>query len=216
MIRLVCIFAAAVLLIVGGGGARVPAADLGGLEFPDPEKPAEKSKPEKQKPAKPRPHNEQTQQSGGHQKKHTKIIGTYGDWKAYSFTENGSIVCYASAQPRQRQPESLQRGDVYLLVTHRPSGNSFDVISITNGYTFLSGSAVQAIFSQSSYSLFVNDDTAWAKASSTDSQISASLRRGGSLIVIGTSAHRTNTTDTYSLNGASFALDAIDKACGRT
>ncbi len=51
MIRLVCICAtAALLVIVAGGAGRVSAAEIGGLEFPDPEQPVEKVRPQKPKP----------------------------------------------------------------------------------------------------------------------------------------------------------------------
>jgi hypothetical protein len=41
------------------------------------------------------------------------------------------------------------------------------------------------------------------------------MRAGSTMVVKGTSARGTRTTDTYSLKGVSAALDAIDKACPR-
>ncbi|MGZ8996253.1 MAG: invasion associated locus B family protein [Rhodospirillales bacterium] len=42
------------------------------------------------------------------------------------------------------------------------------------------------------------------------------MRAGRQMVVKGTSTRGTLTTDTYSLNGFSTALQSIDKACGRT
>ncbi|MFO1120388.1 MAG: invasion associated locus B family protein [Rhodospirillales bacterium] len=48
-----------------------------------------------------------------------------------------------------------------------------------------------------------------------DRAIVAAMKAGKAMIVRGTSARGTLTTDTYSLSGFSAALAAIDKACAK-
>ena len=51
-------------------------------------------------------------------------------------------------------------------------------------------------------------------ASPLHSALVAALKRGSQLLVKGISRRGTATTDTYSLNGISAALDAAAKSCG--
>lgn len=144
----------------------------------------------------------------------TKILGTFQDWKAYSYEENGQKVCYMSSQPKKTEPKGKARGDAYILVTHRPAEKTYGVVSVTAGYTYKKDSEVTVKVDRNAFKLFTDGDTAWARDESTDKSVSAALRSGKSLVVKATSARGTNTTDTYSLNGAGPAFGAINDACG--
>jgi hypothetical protein len=63
------------------------------------------------------------------------------------------------------------------------------------------------------FSLFTDDDTAWGGDAKVDSALVAAMKAGATMIVKGTSARGTLTTDTYSLAGFTAAHKAIDKAC---
>ena len=32
-----------------------------------------------------------------------RLIGTFGDWRAYTFMENGNKVCYMASQPQKAE-----------------------------------------------------------------------------------------------------------------
>ena len=54
---------------------------------------------------------------------------------------------------------------------------------------------------------------AWLASAADEPGFVAAMKAGKSLVVKGTSTRGTETTDTYSLAGATAALDAANKAC---
>jgi len=143
-----------------------------------------------------------------------RLIGTYGDWAAYVFTEDGSKVCYMASRPTKEEGEYTRRGDIYALITHRPAEGTKNVFSYITGYTYKSGSDVSVQIGGSKFVLFTQDDTAWAPDAETDSKLAQAIRAGANMIVRGTSSRGTDTKDTFSLKGSSGAHDAISKECG--
>lgn len=142
-------------------------------------------------------------------------IGQFGEWQAFSYTEDGQRVCYMAAKPK---PENMkgkysQRGDVFALITHRPGEGTKNVFSYITGYTYKPGSDTTVNIDGNSFLLFTQDDTAWAPDADTDNKLADHIRKGSKMVVTGTSSRGTLTTDTYSLRGSSAAHDAITKAC---
>src|SRR5690606_23934913 len=142
-----------------------------------------------------------------------EFIGTHRDWHAFQFVENGNRVCYIASKPTREEGNYTQRGDVFLLVTHRPAENSRDVVSVITGYTYQSGSEVTVQIGSDSFRLFTNNDTAWARDAATDRALVESMKAGITMVVRGTSSRGTLTTDTYSLLGFTAAYNAISEAC---
>ncbi len=140
-------------------------------------------------------------------------LGIFGDWEAYADTRDG--FCYAGSKPAKQEGKYSQRGDAFILVTHRPKEKTFDVVSIEAGYVYKDGSEVVAAVDGKPLSLFGQGGQAWARDPAGDAQLVKALRAGSALVVKGTSSKGTLTTDTYSLKGVSAALDAINKACPR-
>jgi len=142
-----------------------------------------------------------------------KPLGSFRDWNAFSYEENGQKVCYMSSRPKKSEGNYKQRGDVYILITHRPAEKALDVVSVTSGYTYKSGSEAIVSVGNQSFKLFTDGDTAWARDERTDKSLVEAIRSGNSLVIKGTSNRSTDTMDTYSLTGTSAAYDAINKAC---
>lgn len=142
------------------------------------------------------------------------LIGTHGDWSAYSFVENGNKVCYMASQPKTAVGDYTARGDVFALITHRPAEKTKDVFSYITGYSYKSGSEVSIEVNGRTFKLFTQDDTAWAADSQADSALAAALQAGASMVVKGTSSRGTLTTDTFGLSGSSKAYEVISKECG--
>ena len=141
-------------------------------------------------------------------------IGEFGAWVAYSYDAADSKVCYVSATPKESEPKNAKRDPAFFLVTHMP-GRKPPVkgeVSTIIGYPFKEGHPVKLIIDEESYDMFSKGDTAWVDTG-TDKKIVAAMKKGKSLKVQGTSWRGTETTDTYSLDGISAALAAIDKAC---
>lgn len=145
-----------------------------------------------------------------------KALGSFKDWNAFAFDEGGHKVCYMSSQPKKKEPAGAKRGDIYVLVTHRPAEKSFDVVSFIAGYSFKKESEATADVGAKNFKLFTDGETAWARDADTDKALVAAMKeaKGKPMVMKGTSARGTRTADTYSLDGMAEAYGAINTACG--
>lgn len=143
-----------------------------------------------------------------------RLIGTFGDWRAFTFTENGKKVCYMASQPKTAVGNYTRRGDVFALITHRPAEKTRDVFSYITGYPYKANSEVTLSANSRTFKLFTQDETAWAVDAEVDRAISAAIRGGSKMIVKGISKRGTKTTDTFSLSGSGKAYQKITKECG--
>lgn len=143
-----------------------------------------------------------------------KPVGQYGDWTSYYIMEGGQKVCYMVSKPVNAKGNYTNRGEIFALITHRPSENTKDVFSYITGYTYKQGSDATVKIDGKKYILFTQDDTAWAPDAAADSALAKAIRSGSNMVVTGTSSRGTLTTDTYSLKGSGAAYKAISKECG--
>lgn len=141
-------------------------------------------------------------------------IGKSGSWSAMKFDENGSAACYILSEPSRKEGNYTRRGDVYVLITHRPAQNSFGVVSFTAGYDYKPDSSAEVEIDGQTFTLYTQGNTAWAQ-DSDDPRLVDAMRVGKTMILRGTSARGTDTVDTYSLTGFGKALETIDTTCPR-
>ena len=143
-------------------------------------------------------------------------LGKFGFWEASRLTEGGQSVCYMSitAHPPQAKKQKAKRGEVVLMITHRPGDSSTDVVSYTAGLKFKPASEVNISIGAKKFSLFTQGDTAWSRDAVTDHALAIAIRNASSMTITGTSAHDTPLADTLNLKGAFAAYVAIGKACG--
>ncbi len=149
-----------------------------------------------------------------HAGEEAKVLGTFRSWTAYQYAENGKPVCFMASKPTSSLPAGARRGEIYVMVTHRPGDNQNSVVSVVNGYSFRPNSEVALTIGRQNFALFTQGDTAWAKDGTADKAIMQVVKSGSTMTIVGTSARGTKTTDTYSLAGSGAALEAINKACG--
>ncbi len=142
------------------------------------------------------------------------LLSVHENWSAYSFQEDGHKVCYMASQPKKMGGAVDKRGEVFALITDRPGENTHDVFSYIAGYTYKPGSDVTLTIDKDHFTLFTQDDTAWATDAAADGKITAALRKGKVMTVKGTPAHGDTTTDTFELGGTDGAHKAIDQECG--
>lgn len=143
-----------------------------------------------------------------------KLIGEYGAWSAYVWIEDGSKICYMASKPEKEEGNYSRRGEIFALVTHRPSEGTNNVFSYSTGYDYKVNSDATLKIDGDRYTLVTHEETAWASNTVMDDKIAKSIQRGSKMIVKGTSKRGTLTTDTYSLRGSSAAHKAISDACG--
>jgi hypothetical protein len=142
-----------------------------------------------------------------------KILGSFNDWTAFVDGEDAKKICYVGSIPKKAEGKYKQRGDTYVLATHRPADNVFGEISVEAGYTYKDHSEVQVEIDGKPYKLFTKGGNAWAYDDAADQAMIHAMKTGREMVVKGTSNRGTLTTDTYSLQGFTAAYSAIEKAC---
>ncbi len=142
-----------------------------------------------------------------------KQLGTFGPWLAHALVEAAGKTCYMYGEPNSSQGKYKRRDETYIQVTHRPAEGARNQVSVTAGYTYRKDSEVEVDIDGRTFALFTHRDTAWAREKRDDTALVAAMKAGRAMIVRGTSARGTLTTDTYSLTGFTAAHTAISRAC---
>ena len=102
------------------------------------------------------------------------------------------------AHLKGRQPEASALAEVQTLI----------------GYPFSTTAAnASASVDGKSYPMVAQGSAAWLASTNDESGFVSAFKAGSQLVIKGTSQRGTNTTDTYSLSGATAAMNAIDAAC---
>lgn len=136
------------------------------------------------------------------------------DWDAYTGVDSrGNKICYVISVPQDTNPKNVNRGDIYVTVTHRPRIGAENEVNIIVGYPIRIDSEVTATIGNRRFRLFTEGDGAWLRTRREDNDMVAAMRGGNSMIVRGTSQRGTDTRDRYSLMGFTAAHQAATRAC---
>lgn len=143
-----------------------------------------------------------------------ELLGSYRDWDALVITrDSGERICYMISIPKDTAPKNVNRGNIYVTVTHRPKRKVRDEVNIVVGYPFRAGSEATVNIGGRRYTLFTEGQGAWAYTPDEDSRLVSAMKGGTTMVVHGTSSRGTDTTDRYSLIGFTAAYGAISEAC---
>ena len=143
------------------------------------------------------------------------LLGQYGDWGAYAAASGGGKVCYALATPSSTRtnPANRPRDPVYLFISTRPGENVHNEISAIMGYQLKPDSEVNVEIGNNKFVMYTKADGAWLSNAAEEARMVETMRKGSDIVVTGTSARGTQSTDRYSLKGLSQALDRTAKEC---
>lgn len=142
------------------------------------------------------------------------LLGSYRAWDAFTFNNGKGKVCYIVSAPTDSAPKNVQRGDIYLLVSHRPAEKVRNEVNVITGYTYEPNSTVRATVDNKAYELFTQGENAWLEKPADEARMVEAMKAGSTLTVVGKSNRGTTTTDRYSLMGFTAAHNAISKTCG--
>jgi hypothetical protein len=146
------------------------------------------------------------------------LIGQFGTWGAYSAaTPNGKKVCFALAKPSSSKtiPPNRPRDPAYAFVSTRPAEKVFNEVSIMIGYFLKPGSESTLEVGGATFAMYTQGDGLWIKNAAEEERMVEAMRRSADVVIKGTSAKGTETTDVFSLKGLSQALDRISQDCRR-
>jgi hypothetical protein len=140
------------------------------------------------------------------------LLQKFSDWSAYG-ASGSPKVCFALTQPKEMKPKNVKRDPVYFYVSAWPGDQVTNEISVKMGYPFSPGATATLTIGTQKFELFTKDEGAFIEKPETEKELVEALRKGSSMKIDAKSARGTPTSDTYSLNGVSDALDRIAKEC---
>ncbi len=139
----------------------------------------------------------------------------YKQWSVFTLQQQGEKICYIASSPVSSSGNYKSRSEPYLIVTHR--SKNVDEVSTASGYPYKQDSKVIALVDgKERYELFTSlqvPDTAWARDTTQDQKLVASMKKGLSMTVRGNSRLGTYSEDKYSLMGFTKAYRNMKNAC---
>src|SRR5262245_295888 len=145
------------------------------------------------------------------------LVATFKDWHVYSAGKGKNRTCYALSVPKEMNPSNVMRDDVFFLISSWPANKTVNQPSIVPGYQYGQNAKAQVQVGSDKFVFFTKNEGgaggAWMENDANERKLVAAMKRGSSMIVTGTSARGTLTTDDYSLAGFSAALDKLGTAC---
>lgn len=142
-----------------------------------------------------------------------KLVNQFGDWGVYLDDSGGGKICYALSQPKTRAPATLKRDPAYFFISTRTAENVKNEISVVMGFPLKEGSDATLTIGPTSFDLYTRGSGAWVRNVAEETRLIDALKRGKDVVVKGTSGRGNTTTDTYSLNGISAAIDRAAQEC---
>lgn len=137
-------------------------------------------------------------------------LSTHNDWGSYAYTnEQRQKVCYVLSMPLDKQPASLNHGDIYFLVTQKPGQAGAFEPQFATGYNMQENSKVTVRIGDRSFSLFVRGTSAWLENPAEEPQLITAMRGGADMKIAAKSGRGNDTNYTFSLKGITAALGAI-------
>jgi hypothetical protein len=145
------------------------------------------------------------------------LVGTFKDWHVYAAGKGKNRTCYALTVPKEMNPANVARDEVFFLISNWPANKTVNQPSIVPGYQYGPNTKAQVQVGSEKYAFFTKNEGgaggAWMEAVADEKKLVAAMRRGSAMIITGTSARGTLTTDNYSLAGISAALEKLGTAC---
>jgi hypothetical protein len=144
-----------------------------------------------------------------------ETLGTYRDWIAFKYMEDGSPVCFAVTEPSDSKLSraGASRGDVFFLVTNFTGKDRTNEPSVDVGYPLKDGSTVEVEVGGKEFDMMVEGQNAWLQDPAREPDLIKAMKAGTRMTVRGTSARGTRSTDTFSLLGVTDAIEKIDSEC---
>ena len=142
------------------------------------------------------------------------LLQKFKDWSAYAATGTPK-VCFAVAKPKDSNPKKgIKRDPVFFYISRWPADNVVNEVSVKMGYPFGSGAKATVTVGTAKFELFTKDEGAFVEKPEIETKLVEAMKGASTMKIEGKSSRGTATSDIYSLEGLSDALDRAAKECG--
>jgi len=143
----------------------------------------------------------------------TKAVKTFGAWTVYSHQGAPGDICFITSQPRETEPADVERDRAYFYVSSWAKDGIRSQISVLLGYDLEDQSAITVSVGRRRFQLFAKDGKGFIANATEELQLIDAMKRGNTMVVRAKTKNGTETSDTYSLIGATAATNMLDRGC---
>lgn len=136
-------------------------------------------------------------------------IGQHNAWGTYSYKAQAGKVCYVLTVPTDKQPPTLDHGDMFFFVSQRPGQQVSYEPQFIAGYNFQQNSKAVVTIDNKSFSMFTRGKSAWVENAAEEPVLISAMKTGKEMKVTAKSGRGNPTSYTFSLKGISAALQSI-------
>jgi invasion protein IalB len=136
-------------------------------------------------------------------------IGQHNAWGTYSYSQKNGKVCYVLTVPTDKQPPTLDHGDIFFFVSQRPGQKVTYEPQFIASYDFQANSKVQVTVAGKTFSMFTKGKSAWVENAAEEPALIAAMKAGTDMQVAAKSGRGNPTKYVFSLKGISAALTSI-------
>jgi hypothetical protein len=137
-------------------------------------------------------------------------IGQYNAWGAYTYQGGSGKVCYVLSVPTDKQPTSLDHGNIFFSVSQMPGKNVKFEPQFISSYDFKDNSKVTVSVDSKSYQMFTRGKLAWLENAALEPELVAAMKAGSAMSIKAVSKRGNPTSYGFSLSGVTAALDSIN------
>lgn len=142
-----------------------------------------------------------------------KLLETFNDWAAHANSGNGKKVCFVVSQPKDSEPKNVKRGPIFFYISMYPSENVPNEVSVKMGYPLRPEVNAEVKIGEAAFNLYTKDEGAFVEEREVENKLVQAMKAGAEMVVQGRSTRGTLTTDKYSLNGLTAALERASGEC---
>lgn len=143
----------------------------------------------------------------------TKIVKTFDAWTLYAHSGAPADICFISTQPRETKPADVERDRAYFYVSSWIKDGIRNQVSVLLGYDLADQSAIEISIGNSKFQLFAKDGKAFVGDATAELKLIDAMKRGSFMTVTAKTKDGVETSDTYSLIGATAAMNSLSSGC---
>lgn len=143
----------------------------------------------------------------------TKVVKAFGAWTLYSHTGTPGDICFITSQPRETKPAEVQRDRAYFYISSWGKDGIRSQVSVLLGYELEDQSTISIRIGNRRFKLLTKDGKGFVGDATDELKLIDAMKRGSFMTVTAKTKDGTATADTYSLIGATSAVNSLATGC---